>query len=230
VSDVRLYLGDCLEVFKTLADGSVDAVVTDPPYGIGYQSARRTDIEARYRVLVGDDALSLDWVDELPRIMADPSCLFCFCRWDVQEAFRGAISLGLVVRSQVVWDRGVHGLGNLYAGYAPCHDVAWFATKGAYAFPGRRPKTIYRCDRVPACKLVHPTQKPAALMRWIVDDLAPEGATVFDPFMGSGTTGVACVQTGRNFIGIEIDPGYYAIAERRIAEAQQQLRLPMAAQ
>jgi DNA modification methylase len=62
-------------------------------------------------------------------------------------------------------------------------------------------------------------------MRWAIENYTNEGDTILDPFMGSGTTGVACVQTGRNFIGIEIDPTYFAIAERRIKEAQMQLRL-----
>jgi DNA modification methylase len=73
----------------------------------------------------------------------------------------------------------------------------------------------------------HPTQKPEEVMARLAEMLSPEGATVLDPFMGSGTTGVACVQTGRNFIGIEIDPTYFAIAERRIEEARQQLRMPL---
>ena len=71
----------------------------------------------------------------------------------------------------------------------------------------------------------HPTQKPVSLMKWCMDIAAAN--TIFDPFMGSGTTGVACVQTGRNFIGIEIDPTYYAIAEKRIKDAQQQMMLPI---
>jgi len=71
----------------------------------------------------------------------------------------------------------------------------------------------------------HPTQKPLELMKWVLENYTNEGDTILDPFMGSGTTGVACVQTGRNFIGIEIDPGYFAIAERRIKEAQMQGRL-----
>ena len=74
----------------------------------------------------------------------------------------------------------------------------------------------------------HPTQKPVPLIAWCMERAKiPIGATVLDPFMGSGTTGVACVRTGRNFIGIEIDPTYFAIAQRRIAEAQAQLALPM---
>ena len=71
----------------------------------------------------------------------------------------------------------------------------------------------------------HPSQKPINLIRKLVNDFTNEGDTILDPFMGSGTTGVACVQTGRNFIGIEIDPDYFAIAERRIKEAQMQPRL-----
>jgi site-specific DNA-methyltransferase (adenine-specific) len=71
----------------------------------------------------------------------------------------------------------------------------------------------------------HPTQKPVRLMERLISLVSDEGDTIFDPFMGSGTTGVACVQTGRNFIGVEIDPGYFAIAQKRIAEAQKQIRL-----
>ncbi len=70
-------------------------------------------------------------------------------------------------------------------------------------------------------KRQHPNEKPVGLMRWVLDRLkVPSGATVLDPYMGSGTTGVACVQTGRRFIGVEIDAGYFAIAQRRIEEAQ----------
>jgi site-specific DNA-methyltransferase (adenine-specific) len=72
---------------------------------------------------------------------------------------------------------------------------------------------------------VHPTQKPVAVMAWIIEHYTKPGNTVLDPFMGSGTTGVACVQTGRNFIGIEIDPGYFEIAKRRIEQAQPALEM-----
>jgi DNA modification methylase len=71
----------------------------------------------------------------------------------------------------------------------------------------------------------HPTQKPLALMLWVLENYTNEGNTIFDPFMGSGTTGVACVQTGRNFIGCEIDPGYFEIAKKRIEAAQLQIRM-----
>lgn len=225
---VQLYLGDCLEVMKSIPDKSVDAVITDPPYGISYQSAWRTDKDSRFDVLDGDGSVPVEWLSESYRVAKDNSCLFCFCRWDTQQTFYDAISkVGWNIKSQVIWDRGVHGLGDLKAQYAPMHDNVWFAIKGGYQFKHKRPKSVLRVDRLPASDLVHPTQKPASLMKTINNDLTSEGDTILDPFMGSGTTGVACVQTGRNFIGIEIDEGYFKIAEKRIKDAQQQMRLPV---
>ena len=223
---IQLILGDCLEVMRTMPDKSVDAVITDPPYGIGYQSARRTDIAERFDVIDGDNSVPTEWLTDSFRIAKDVACLFCFCRWDTQQEFYTAISdAGWNIKSQVIWDRGVHGLGDLKAQYAPMHDNVWFAIKGDYQFKHKRPKSVLRVDRLSAGDLVHPTQKPTSLMKIINLDLTSEGDTILDPFMGSGTTGVACVLTGRNFIGIEIDPGYFKIAEQRIHDAQLQERL-----
>lgn len=223
---VELHLGDCLEVMRTMPDKSVDAVITDPPYGIGYQSARRIDTE-RFDIICGDNDLNFGWIIEAKRIAKDSGCLFCFCRWDTERQFFDALDeAGWNIQSQVIWDRGVHGLGDLRRQFAPMHDNALFCTAKDYEFPGSRPKSVYRVDRLSADKLEHPTQKPHGLMQRIIIDTAARGWTILDPFMGSGTTGVACVQTGRNFIGIEIDPTYYAIAERRIKEVRQQMKLP----
>jgi site-specific DNA-methyltransferase (adenine-specific) len=228
LGDCVLYLGDCLAVMKDMPDKSVDAVITDPPYGINYQSARRTDANQRFDVLEGDGGVPVEWLSESFRVAKDTACLFCFCRWDTQQTFYEAISkAGWIIKSQVIWDRGVHGLGDLKVQYAPMHDNVWFAIKGCYQFSGKRPKSVLRVDRLPASDLIHPTQKPSSLMKIIIGDLTTKEQSVLDPFMGSGTTGVACIQTGRNFIGIEIDAGYFKIAEKRIHDAQQQMRLPI---
>jgi len=81
---VQLYLGDCLEFMRTLPDGSVDAVVTDPPYGISYQSAWRTDKATRFDVIAGDEKISPGWFTESFRITMVKGCLFCFARWDTE--------------------------------------------------------------------------------------------------------------------------------------------------
>lgn len=218
----ELILGECVNAMKTMPDASVDAIICDPPYGIAYQSARRTDRLERFDIIEGDTELDFTWLDEAWRVLRANSPLFVFCRWDVQELFKVAMSEHFAVRSQVIWDRGIHGLGDLKAQYAPCHDVAWFATKGKYEFPNGRPKSVYRVDRLSANELLHPTQKPLPLMKWIIGDLTQPGDTVLDCFAGSGTTIVACLQTDRNGIGIEKDAHYHAIAAKRIADADKQ--------
>jgi len=223
---IALIRGDCLEVMPTLEAGSVDAVITDPPYGISYQSCRRTDKDSRFPIIAGDRHPCVDWMPASWRTVRDSGCMLDFCRWDTAEYVRQAIvDSEWTLRSQGVWDRVIHGMGDLDAQLAPTHDLMWFCTKGAYVFPGKRPKSVYHSKRISGQKLLHPTQKPVGLMWALVADLVPPGGTVLDPFMGSGSTGVACVKTGRSFIGIEIDPGYFEIATNRIKEAQMQPRL-----
>ena len=226
MSDIQLHLGDCLEVMKNIPDGSVDSVVTDPPYGINYQSARRTDRTQWKPKIVNDIEPFVAWCEDAFRVTSPSGSVLCFCRWDSQEMFRLAITnAGFAIKSQVIWDRVVHGMGDLNGAFAPQHDNLWFGTKGIFQFPRKRPQSVIRIKRIAAEKLLHPNEKPVALLEYLIRAITNPGDTILDLSMGSGTTGVACVKTGRNFIGIEIDPDHFAIAEKRIAEAQMQPRL-----
>lgn len=216
-----LHLGDCLEYLRTLPDGSVDAVVTDPPYGMSYQS-NWVESGPRFEILAGDDQPCIWFLKDAARVLKDGGCLLCFCRWDTAEAFRLAIGwAGLAVVSQVVWDREGHGMGDLTGSPAPRHDTIWMASRGRFKFHGRRPTSIVRHPRLAGEALVHPTEKPLPLMLELVGDYTSPGAIVLDPFAGSGVTGAACVRMGRKFIGCEISPEYHAIATRRLKEAEQ---------
>lgn len=220
---VQLYCGDCLEILPTLEAESVDAVITDPPYGIDYQSAWRIDRAQRKPKIANDKQPFIWWLRDAYRMTSSGGSLLCFCEWRHENVFRMAIEVaGYTIRSQVIWDREWHGLGDLSRQFAPQHDIIWFATKENFSFRNGRPKSIVRSKRLAADKLVHPNEKPVDLMVQLVSAVAGVGQTVLDPFMGSGTTGVACVQTGRHFIGCEKDAGYFEIAQRRIAEAQAQ--------
>lgn len=215
-----LHLGDCLEYLRTLPDGSVDAVVTDPPYGMSYQSNHRNTLD-RFDVLDGDDQPCIWFLKDAARVLRDGGALLCFCRWDTAEAFRLAIGwAGLQIVSQLIWDREVHGVGDLKGCPGPRHDTVWMATKGRFEFPGKRPTSILRHMRVSGDNLEHPTEKPVSLMLEMVADYTRPDDVVFDPFAGSGTTGVAAIRMGRNFIGCEISPEYHAIATRRLKEAE----------
>jgi DNA modification methylase len=211
---VQLYLGDCLEILPVLT--GIDAVVTDPPYGIKYRSGHDGCLA---RSIAGDGDTELR--DEVIRRYAGlPIAIFATWRCAPPVKPRGCL----------VWSKNAGGMGDLAFPWRPDFELIWVYGQG---WAGHRDSAVLHAETVctwntgPAARL-HPHQKPVGLIVQLLEKL-PEGCTVLDPFMGSGTTGVACVQTGRNFIGIEIDPTYYAIAERRIKEAQMQPVLEMTA-
>lgn len=241
---VELICGDCLDVLKTFPDASADVVITDPPYCSGGVSEAsrsaakgqglRSENLRRFGWFVGDNMTTtgLVWLlrsvaIECRRVCKDTASVLMFCDWRMLHTLVPPIeSAGLRYQNLVVWDKGHFGLGR---GFRCQHELVMHFTCGAPAYYDRATGNVLSAKRVGKDEREHQTQKPVDLIDGLLRVVAPEGATVLDPFMGSGTTGVACVQTGRNFIGIEIDPTYYAIAERRIAEAQAQLALPMMA-
>jgi DNA modification methylase len=193
IGNATLYLGDCLEILPTL--GKVDAVVTDPPYGIGAEAG--IGKYGRIRGFSGDwDACPAD-VSMLPAV---PRIIWGGNYFDLPPS-----------RAFLVWDKGAGFRGR---DFADC-EMAWCSFDGNARLLTYDP--LARGDYRGGAKQ-HPTQKPVAVMEWCLGFL-PEARTILDPFMGSGTTGVACVKKGRKFIGIEIDPGYFDIACRRIQDA-----------
>jgi len=209
---VELYLGDCLEVMRSMPDKSVDAVITDPPYGInmdggadgfGVRSGRR------YERGWDDKPPSQELFDLL---IGFKKPLFLFGG----NYFTDKIPVG---SHWIVWDK--KGNYEFKNPFSDC-ELVWTNVKKKVV---KKYTVIQQGFIAEEKERFHPTQKPVTLMKRIIEDYTREGDTILDPFMGSGTTGVACVQTGRNFIGIEIDPTYFAIAERRIKEAQMQPRL-----
>ena len=139
----------------------------------------------------------------------------------MQDAFKSAIEWsGFSVESQVIWDRGVHGMGDLKGSFAPRHDVIWFAVKGKFQFSGDRPMSVIKSKRVDPDKMLHPNEKPVGLMSYLVDAVTPRGGLVLDPFAGSGTTLLASEQMGRDSIGIEISEEYCETIKRRMANMQ----------
>lgn len=214
-----LHQGDALAVLPTLPSASVHAVVADPPYGIDFQSAWRT-ATPKFRRIAGDKRPFIWWLPEAYRVLKDDSALLCFCRWDVAEDWRRAIGqAGFAVKSQVVWDRAVIGMGDLKGAYGPQHDIIWFATKGKFVWPGKRPASVIRVPRVPSNHVAHPNEKPVALLEQLIGHVTRPGDVVLDPFAGSGSTGVAALKTGRGFVGVELDEEHFNLAGARLANA-----------
>lgn len=210
MSDYKLYLGDCLEYMRTMPDKSVDAVITDPPYGVG----RDEGFEGfgGFGTPIARAQYQGGWDKERPS----------------KEYFDNVLRIGYVVL--------IFG-GNYFSDYLPVgtHWVVWDKKQTMPTFgdcelvwTNSLRKSVKWITREwngllgKEEKRQHATQKPVKIMAWLIENYTEVGATIFDPFMGSGTTGVACMQLGRNFIGCEINEKYFAIAEKRIKEAAMQ--------
>lgn len=211
-----LYCGDCLSEMGRVESGAVQCVIADPPYGARRPSARRMASD-RFDEVVNNEAVHAEWIPEAFRVLADGGALYVFVCWDVMHQWRKELKrAGFRVRSCIIWDKVVHGLADLVTCWAPQYEMILFAAKGRHELKGKRPKDIVRVQRVDPTALRHPYEKPVDLLTRLVKASTVEGETVLDPFMGSGTTGVAAIQTGRNFIGIELDEGIFTAAEKRI--------------
>lgn len=218
--------GDCMTEMRQMDDVSFDAVITDPPYGIDYQGRWRKDSDMLPKI-ANDKRPFIWWLYDAYRVTREGGALVCFCRWDVQDVFKQAIEwAGYTVRSQVIWDRGNHGLGDLAAQFAPQHDVVWFATKGqGFAFHGGRPQSVIRAMRIGGSALVHPNEKPVDLLRYFVRHVTRPGDTILDPFAGSGSCGKAALTEARSWVGIELDRKYVDHMETELPVCRGQARL-----
>ena len=217
---MKLLNGDCLELLKDIPDGSVDIVLTDPPYGIDYQSTMKKDKSQRMPKIQNDKIPFVQFIPMLKRLLRPEGCVMVFTRWDVQQKFIDEMNeSGLTVKNVLIWDKVQHGMGDLKRAFASRYESILFHSENEFSFQGKRPQDIIRFARVPACKLLHPNQKPVDLLENLISKCTRVGGTVLDPCMGSGSTGVASVNTGRKFIGMELDPGYFEVAKQRIQSA-----------
>lgn len=198
IGDCTLYLGDAVELAELT---SFDSVVTDPPYGMAFRSNYRA---VKHEAIANDKGIEhLLWACDLP---AEHS-RYIFCRWD------NLVSVPRP-RSLVTWVKNNWSMGDLEHEHARQTEVALFYPGPNHYFPTGRPTDVVEAPRTG--NEHHPTEKPVQLM-WAV--VRWTSGTVFDPFMGSGTTGVACARLGRPFVGVEIEPKYFDIACARIEDA-----------
>lgn len=209
IGDATLYLGDCREILPTL--DKVDAVVTDPPYGIGEAAGKNA---SRGKLAVAKN-YGYDHWDDTPVSDELIDKIREAAKWSV--IFGGNYYSLPPSSCWLVWDKE-----NGDNDFADC-ELAWTNLPKAV----RRIKYMWngmiRANR--EARGDHPTQKPIGVMSWAINHIPEPNQTILDPFMGSGTTGVACANLGRKFIGIEIEKRYFDIACERIHAAYAQRRL-----
>ena len=235
IGDCVLYQGDCLEVMSAISSGSVHMVWTDPPYGhsnhdgdlnsqlnahrgIEDKPIANDDPEAFRRVLDG-------MLTEAVRVLDDDCCCCCCGGGGPRPTFAFVADRmdngGLTFFHSVIWDKKNPGLGWRYRRQ---HEMVMVAHRTGgkllWADDDVAVRNIY--SEMPPRDRQHPNEKPLNMVRHFIEIHSLPGQTILDPFMGSGTTLAACAKMGRKGIGIELDPGYFDIACKRVEEAYRQ--------
>jgi len=223
LDNVQLFLGDCLDILPTL-DGQVDAVITDPPYGIGFKYSKHDDTPNGY----GKWLWSVLEIAESKAVCGSPIFVFqamLNCRY-YSEWFPRDYRIYAAAKNWVQ-------IRTTAMQYSFDPVICWWKENREIWASGTNSKDFFLANTSPSSYIGlnkvdgHPCPRPLDQMRQMINQWVKPNGIILDPFMGSGTTGVAAVQLGRRFIGIEIDPGYFEIATKRIKQAQQQMLLPL---
>lgn len=203
----RIILGDCLDVLPTLRARSVDFVLTDPPYLVNY-----CDRDGRRVANDKDDDWLLPAFKEMYRVLRNDAFCVSFYGWNRVDRFFGAWrAAGFLAVGHIVFAKSYQSKAR-FLGYR--HEAAYLLAKGRPALPDEPLPDVmpwkYSGNRL------HPTQKPVGSLAPLIESFCPEGGLVLDPFAGSGSTCVAAHQTGREYVGIELDAKHHATAVARL--------------
>ncbi|MGF7108798.1 DNA-methyltransferase [Treponema pedis] len=216
-NNIEILNGDCCQLIKKLPDASVDAIITDPPYFLGmtHNGAKGsfndlTICKPFYELLFS----------EYKRVLKPEACIYFFTDWRGYAFYYPIFDTILTAKNCLIWQKLARPILNNYGfGY----EMILFSgrtktadTKGLFSNIIQNIKSFNNGAKKTNGEKLHPTQKPVELIEKFIIDSTNEGDTVLDTFMGSGTTGLACINTNRRFIGMEIDLGYFNIAEKRL--------------
>jgi len=209
----KIYNSDCFDLLPTIDDASIDLIIDDIPYGIDYQSNRR---KVKCEKIKNDD--NLDWLQDYLsncfRILKNNTSHLIFSDIKYYSYIVGiAESIGYNNKTLLVWDKGIHGSGNL-KDFGKRTEYIIHLQKGNNPIRGKRDANILRYNRI--VSKIHPTPKPPELYEYLMTKLSDANDLVLDNFAGIGTIAIAANNTGRQFIGIEIDSEYAIIAQQRL--------------
>lgn len=219
----KLYHGDCIEIMQTIPEGKIDLIITDPPYKTitggdsnGANSERPKGMLQGNRKLFKHQSIKISsWMPEIYRVLKEGSHCYIFTNsLNLQEMLNEATKAGFKLHNLLVWEKNNCTPSQYYM--KNCEYVL-FLRKGKAKWINNigDSKTVHKFNNIIGNKL-HPTEKPVDLLEYYLLNSSEPNDIVFDPFMGSGSMGEAAIKNGRRFIGVELDEGYFNIAQNRI--------------
>jgi site-specific DNA-methyltransferase (adenine-specific) len=232
----KIYCADCLDLMKEMEDNSVDLVLTDPPYLIESTKAGGKSQLARSIQGMNDElengmfteGINTKHLDEIVRVCKNINVYLWCNHKQIPQYFDYFLKKHNCNFDIIIWNK-INATPLFNNKYITDKEYCLYFRKCAYCNPKNyeNAKTVYHqpINIVDKNRYSHHTIKPLNIIKTLVCNSSKEGQTIFDPFLGSGTTAVACINTGRNFIGIEKDEDYFEIAQRRIKDAQEQERI-----
>lgn len=229
MSSYQLYQGDCLEIMKQIPEGKIDLLITDPPYKTitggdsnGANSERPKGMLQGNRKLFKHQNIKISsWMPEIYRVLKEGSHCYIFTNsLNLQEMLNEATKAGFKLHNLLVWEKNNCTPSQYYM--KNCEYVL-FLRKGKAKWINNigDSKTVHKFNNIIGNKL-HPTEKPVDLIEYYLLNSSEPNDIVFDPFMGSGSTGEAAVKNNRNFVGIELDEKYFNIAKERLEKVEEE--------
>ncbi len=224
---VTIYHGDCRGILPELAANSVDLVLTDPPYGMGYQSNMRYE---KYDTIIDDDRFPRKLLNDLMydcyRLLRRDTAIYLFTQFHIYPRLLPIVADVFEFKNLLVWAKNHQSAGDLKGDYGRQYENILFAVKGGFKIRGARPSNILRYAIVDGTVSLHPTQKPEGLIEHLIIKSTDAGMLVVDPFLGSGTTACCAKKHSRRCIGIELKEEYCEVAANRCRQMSMDLSSP----
>ncbi|MDR1398097.1 MAG: site-specific DNA-methyltransferase [Desulfarculales bacterium] len=216
IGEATLYHGDCRDILPLL--GRADTVIADPPYMINAKSAGTGKLNP-WADMCNNSVFIQTWLLHCRHKLIPGGALWSFLNWRNLVSFqKAACDMRMPIESLLVWDKECIGTGGI-KGLRPTYELVAFWAVNDYAIDNRGLPDIYRAKWPSFKPNGHPAEKPVDLIKWLISISGNEGEIILDPFMGSGTVGVAALEMGRRYIGIEMDQAWFVSACQRIAKA-----------
>ena len=229
MDNIELWCGDCLELMKNIDNESIDLVITDPPYKLNKTTGSMTSSSKSDRwqgnLRAGDKTANItnviqfsEWLPEVYRVLKENShCYVWVNDKNLVDLCNDAEKVGFRLHNILVWKKNNCTPNRWYM--KNCEFIVFLHKGKSFPIKNLGDAQLFECDNINGKDKLHPTQKPITYLERLILNSSNELDTVLDSFMGSGSTGVACVNTNRKFIGIELDNTYFEIAKERINKA-----------